>query len=119
MALDNLISVSFTPEQLAALDMALSSIETALVGNVINLTPEERRRYAAVSNEMANWVQKCRSYMSQVPALVPAYINLTELDSDMHARRDISSRLRRATSIHESLDCTAFDHLGHLTMEIG
>ncbi|MBI4834170.1 MAG: hypothetical protein HY811_05065 [Planctomycetes bacterium] len=106
MALDNLISVSFTPEQLAALDAALSSIEGTLMGKVINLTPNERIRYASVSSEMAQWVQKCRNYMSQLPSIVPGYINLPELDADMHTRRDIGPRLRRAKAILESLDDT-------------
>lgn len=106
MALDNLISVSFTPAELAALDTALSSMETTIQGKVINLEPHERIRYASVSSEMANWVQKCRGYMSQLPSVVPGYIDLAELDADMQARRDIGSRLRRAKAILESLDDT-------------
>ena len=107
MALDNLISVAFTPAELAAIDGALTTIETTLAGKVINLTPEERRRYASISSEIAQWVQKCRGYMNQVPSIVPGYIDLPELDADMQARRDLMPRLRRATSILESIDDTA------------
>src|SRR3989339_1188162 len=107
MALDNLISVVFNPSDLPAIDAALGSIEAALSGKVINLTPEERRRYASISNETAQWVQKCRGYMNQVPALVPGYIDLAELDRDVQARRDLMPRLRRARSILESMDDTA------------
>ena len=106
MALDNLISVAFTPPELATIDAALASIEATLAGKVINLTPEERRRYAAVSNEMSQWVQKCRGYMTQMPAIVPGYINLPELDRDMQARRELNQRLRRAKSVLESMDDT-------------
>lgn len=106
MALDNLVSVSFTPQELADMDTALTSLETILHGKVINLTPEERRRYAAVSTEMMPWIQKCRRYMSQIPSIVPGYINLTELDADLRARSDIISRLSRSRSILESLDDT-------------
>ncbi|MEK7310283.1 MAG: hypothetical protein AAB038_05645 [Planctomycetota bacterium] len=107
MALDNLITVSFTPAELAAFDTALAAIETLLQGKVINLTPDERRRYGSISNEMTQWVQKCRGYMTQLPAIVPNYINLSELDADMTARRDLMPRLMRAKSILESIDDTA------------
>ena len=106
MALDNLISVAFTPAELAALDTAIASMETTLQGKVINLTPEERQRYAAVSTEMRPWIRKCRDYMTQLPSIVPGYINLVELDADMKARRDIETRLNRTKSVLESMDDT-------------
>ena len=106
MALDNLISVAFTPAELAALDTAFASIEATLAGKVINLTPEERRRYASISTEMRPWIRKCRDYMTQLPSIVPGYINLPELDADMQARRNIETRLNRAKSINESMDDT-------------
>jgi hypothetical protein len=106
MALDNLISVAFTPQELTDIDTALTSVENILRNKMINLTPEERRRYASISNEIAQWVQKCRGYMNQIPSVVPGYINLPELDADMQARRDLIPRLRRTTSILESMDDT-------------
>jgi hypothetical protein len=107
MALDNLISVSFTPAELAALDTAFTAIETTLQGKVINLTPDERRRYGSISNEMTPWMDKCRGYMAQLPGIVPNYIDQAELDADMQARRDLIPRLMRAKSILESIDDTA------------
>ena len=106
MALDNLISVAFTPAELAAFDTALAAIETLLQGKVINLTPAERQRFAAVSNETLPWVQKCRDYITQMPGIVPAYLDITRLDADITARQDISPRLARTKSILESLDDT-------------
>ncbi|MEW6026099.1 MAG: hypothetical protein AB1599_02225 [Planctomycetota bacterium] len=106
MALDNLISVSLTPQELAAIDGALTTIETTLQGKVINLTPDERIRYASISTEMRPWIRKCRDYMNQLPSIVPGYINLTELDADMKARRDIETRLNRAKAAVESMDDT-------------
>ncbi len=106
MALDNLISVSFNQQELTDMDTALTSLETILQGKVINLTPEERRRYASVSTEMSSWIHKCRAYMNQVPTLVPGYIDLVEFDADFQARSNISPRLRKTKSILESLDDT-------------
>ncbi|MBI5778935.1 MAG: hypothetical protein HZA49_05710 [Planctomycetes bacterium] len=42
-----------------------------------------------------------------MPSIVPGYIDLAELNRDMQARRDLIPRLRRATSIMESMDDTA------------
>ena len=41
MALDNLISVSFTDEELTKISTAIEQINTILKGKAINLTPED------------------------------------------------------------------------------
>jgi hypothetical protein len=108
MALDNLISVSFTQQELAGLETALSSIETILKGKMVNLTPADRLRYApiSVSTERTPWIEKCRNYMDQIPNIVPGYIDITKLDADLRARKDIAPNLNRVKSIQESLDDT-------------
>lgn len=40
MAFDNLISMSFSQEELAALDQAIQNMESTLSGKTVNLTPE-------------------------------------------------------------------------------
>lgn len=106
MPQDNLISVSFTQQELAGLDSALSSIQTILKGKLVNLTPRERQRYASVSTEMSPWVEKCRNYMNQIPNIVPGYIDIAKLDADLKAHNDIISRLNTVKSIQEGLDDT-------------
>ncbi|MBI5778067.1 MAG: hypothetical protein HZA49_01245 [Planctomycetes bacterium] len=108
MPLDNMVAISFTPQELADLNNALTSIEATLKAKMVNLTPEERNRYAAVSvsTERAPWIEKCRSYMNQTPNLVPGYINLPRLDADIRARNDIIPVLNRVKSIWEGLDDT-------------
>jgi len=51
MALDNLISITFDPSNIDEIRHALDNIKHQLEGKVINLTPEERRRFARVSYE--------------------------------------------------------------------
>ncbi len=106
MALDNLISIEFTPAELEDIRHALDIIKNILSGKVINLTPEERKRYARVSYEMLPWVEKCKGYMESSPALVPAYINKTEFDKDMKARADLVPSYTTTRSVFESMDDT-------------
>ncbi|MFA7360635.1 MAG: hypothetical protein WC139_06320 [Candidatus Kapaibacterium sp.] len=51
MALDNLISITFDPSNIDEIRHAFDNIKHQLEGKVINLTPEERRRFARVSYE--------------------------------------------------------------------
>ncbi|WP_229048776.1 hypothetical protein [Chryseobacterium arthrosphaerae] len=65
MALDNLISVSFTTEELSKLDQALQTIGTVLSGKTINLTPEERQQYGSIAEQNKLFVNKVKTYMEQ------------------------------------------------------
>jgi hypothetical protein len=63
MALDNLITVVFTDEEIAKIDSATSEIETVLEGKVVNLTPKQRQTYGRVAYETEFWVDKTFDYM--------------------------------------------------------
>ena len=104
MALDNLASISFTTEELDKIKLAIKDIDTVLEGKAINLTPDERQRFARVSYEMLPWVQKCYGYMKTEPTLVPAYIDMTELDKDFKVRTDIDPNYTSLRSTFEKLD---------------
>jgi hypothetical protein len=107
MALDNLISIEFTQLELDDISTALTSISNILAGKVINLTPEERQRYARVSYEMIPWVEKCQGYMQTNPTLVPGYIDTAELNKDIKTRQqDMQPRFTILRSVYESFDDT-------------
>ncbi len=106
MALENLISVQFTPAELTAIDAALTAIEGALAGKTINLTPEERQQHGRIGNKTENWIEKVKGYMDGNPALVPAYIDKAEHDKDYATRKDIAPLLNRLNGIFEQLDDT-------------
>lgn len=106
MALDNLISISFTAAELTAIDDALTAIEGAIAGKMVNLTAEERRQYGRIGNKTENWVVKNKGYMDLNPTLIPAYLNKAEFDMDLKTRNAIAPRLLRVSGIYESLDDT-------------
>lgn len=106
MALDNLISLSFSNEELAALDQALQMIQTTLSGKTINLTPDERQQYGRIAEQNKLFVNKAKSYMEQYPNLVPGFLDKAEFDRDYAAREQIELRLQRLNSLNEQLSDT-------------
>ena len=63
MALDNLLSVSFTSEELTKITTAIEQINTVLSGKVVNLTPEERKQYGSIADRNKLLVDKAKFYM--------------------------------------------------------
>lgn len=107
MATNNLISVSFTQDEMNSVQTALTAIEKVLAGKTINLTGEEKQLYGKMGDNTENWVNKVDNYMKQKPETVPFYIDKAEFDRDLRARREIMLLLGRVSSLYESLDDTA------------
>jgi hypothetical protein len=107
MALDNNISIEFTAADIAAIDNALTAIEAALAGKVVNLTPLDRKTFGKINNKRENWVTKVRNYITQLPTIKPSYLDLPEHDKDIDARNVIMPRLNRIVAINRSMEDTA------------
>ncbi|MDR2382657.1 MAG: hypothetical protein LBD76_02095 [Prevotellaceae bacterium] len=106
MALDNLITVVFTEEEIARMDGALSEIENILKGKAVNLTPKQRQLYGRVAYDMEVWVDKAFDYMEQSPELIPSYIDMAEHTKDVVAHRALNPRIARLTGILQSMEDT-------------
>jgi hypothetical protein len=106
MALDNLISVQFTDEELNRIDAALSELEAIMKGKAVNLTPQQRQFYGRVAYDMEVWVDKVFDYMKQDPALVPPYIDTAEHVADMKAHKELNPVIERLNSIVQSVTDT-------------
>lgn len=107
MAIDNLITVSFKPEEVKQINEALFTIEKIIKDKVVNLTPEEKQLYGKIGDNTENWVSKVTGYMEQKPELVPFYLDKEEFKRDQESRKAILPILNRISSIQESLDDTA------------
>lgn len=106
MALENLISVSFTEAELTQLDQALNSIESVLQGKTINLTSEQRQQYGSIAEQNKLFVNKAKSYMEQYPQFVPPFLDKAEYDRDYAARQQLETRMQRLNSVNEQLSDT-------------
>lgn len=106
MAFENLVSITFTQQELNTLDEALKNIENVLKGKMQNLTPEERRQYGSIAEQNKLFVNKVKMYMEQYPDYVPRYIDKAEFDRDYQARTDLEPRYSRLKSIMEQITDT-------------
>jgi len=106
MAFENLISISFTPDELEQFDQAITTIETLIGGKVINLTPDQRMQYGRIAEQNKLFVNKAKEYMEQFPHLLPSFLDKTEFDRDHAARTAIEGRLSKLATITEKLSDT-------------
>ena len=112
MALENLISIEFTNEELTQLDAHLNGIQQVLAGKTINITPEQRRQYGRIANQNKLIVDKAKNYMEQHPNWVPNFIDKVEFDKDYIARQQIEGRVQLLENLAQQLidTKTLLDH---------
>jgi hypothetical protein len=106
MALDNLVSVTFTDDELSRIDSSLLVIEDILKGKTVNLTPKQRQLYGRVAYEMEVWIDKAAGYMEEDPALVPSYIDMEEYTKDIITHRALNPRIARLAVLLQALEDT-------------
>ena len=107
MALDNLITIEFSAEDLQKIDDSLTAIETVIADKVIALQNEERSRYGRVGENTQNWISKINGHMNSKPEMVPPFIDTTEFGQDLAARMSIMPRVARLNAIVTGLEDTA------------
>ncbi|WP_126651710.1 hypothetical protein [Chryseobacterium aureum] len=106
MALDNLISVSFSESDLETIDKAIQDIQTVLTGKTINLTPDQRQQYGRIAEQNKLFVNKAKNYMEQYPQYVPNFLDKAEFDKDYLGREQVEQRLQIMSSLTEQLSDT-------------
>ncbi|WP_299433845.1 hypothetical protein [uncultured Aquimarina sp.] len=112
MALENLISVSFTEEELTQLDGHLLGIRQILNGKTVNLTPDQRRQYGRIANQNKLIVDKAKNYMEQHPNWIPSFLDKEEFDKDYLARTQVENRVQLLENLSQQLvdTKTLLDH---------
>ncbi len=106
MSKHNLISVSFTDEELTTLDNALQQIKSVLEGKTVNLTPDEKQLYSKISEENKLIVNKVADVESNYPEHHPPFLDKEEFDRDYKTRTQIESRISKMQSMLEELTDT-------------
>lgn len=96
----NLISLSLSDEQLATLDVAISTLETQLVG-LISLEPDERRSLARMGQKSEVFCRQTLSVMDQNRQIVPPSLDLTGAQQDLLALDRLRPRLDRLQRLVE------------------
>ncbi|WP_281987631.1 hypothetical protein [Aquimarina aggregata] len=112
MALENLISVTFTQDELNQLTQGIRIIREVLSGKTINLTAEQRSQYGRIANQNKLIVDKAKNYMEQYPDWIPRFLDKEEFDRDYTSRQQIESHVQQLENLSQQLvdTKTLLDH---------
>ena len=103
---ENQISIEIVPADLQKILDAMGVIANTFKPYLIALTPEERQRIPKMSDATLPFVQKALDYASTNPSFVPAYIDVSELKTDLVAVNVLAEVQRPLAQISQSLEDT-------------
>lgn len=96
------VSLSFTDVQLAAIDAALTELETQFVG-LVGLTPDRRRALTKMGNKSEAFCRQTMSLLGQNPQLVPASVPLADSRQLLEALDELRPRMQRLQRLGERI----------------
>jgi len=102
---DNRISATLAPADKAAALQKITDLR-ALLPFLLNLTQDERKALFKLGDKSLGFDDKCRTYMTNNPTLVPAYVTVAEVDKDRALRTALLDIQRELATLLESLDDT-------------
>lgn len=101
----NRISASLSAEKLTAISALIASLNQALPF-LVSLSATESRDLPKLGPKTIGFDERCASYMAQAPALVPAFIDLNEVNKDRALREQLSGVGRELGTLANRLDDT-------------
>ncbi|GGX05380.1 hypothetical protein [Aquimarina muelleri] len=112
MALENLISLTLTPEEVKKLSKGIKDIQEVLQGKTVNLTPEQRGQYGRIANQNKLIVDKAKNYMEQHPNWIPRFLDKEEFDRDYSTRQQLETHVQQLENLAQQLvdTKTLLDH---------
>jgi hypothetical protein len=111
MAQENRISLVITPQQKADILAAIAALKAQLTFT-LGLTSDERATILKLGDKSVAFDQKCASYMTARPDLIPAFVDVAELNKDRAALNDVNDIQRALGEVNQALADTA-TQLGH------
>jgi hypothetical protein len=96
----NLATLNLTDVQIAAVDAALTELETQLNG-LVALTAAQRRSFAHMGDKSEAFCRQTLSLLAQNPQMVPPNLPLVDLQGDLAALDVLRPRLQRMARLSE------------------
>ncbi|PKQ62713.1 hypothetical protein BZG02_10900 [Labilibaculum filiforme] len=103
---NDLIQVTFNPEELTENNAHLDALLASANKNAPGLTPEQRSTYGSINETNKLLVNKARAIMHENPKYVPNFVGLDEFERDFRAREVIEDMLRKVAQIQQKLNDT-------------
>ena len=77
MVIDNIISVSFSDEDVEKMNAAIRMLNEVMEGKTVNLTPEKRRQYGSIADRNKLLVDKVTVSGFDMPLIYTWSTNIT------------------------------------------
>jgi len=106
MALDNLIDIEFTDQELTDMDAHLDGLQAIIKNKVVQLTAKQSKQYGKLGNERENWAKMIHADSKTAATLVLAFVDTKGWDKDVKAREQLSPRAGKLADISRQLTDT-------------
>lgn len=103
MPFTNFDARHFSATEKTAINTAVTSLETALIAKLANLTPEERQQYGSVNEQNKLIINKVKDYRDSQPALSSPDVDWVEFANDHDTRSYLQNLIQRLESLLDGL----------------
>jgi len=100
MSIQNLVNITLTETQIAAVDAALTTLETELSG-LVALSQADKRRMQRMGVKSESFSRQALQVISQNPQMIPANVPVTEALADLRLLDQLRPILTRMTRLCE------------------
>jgi hypothetical protein len=98
----NIVDITFTAENLQAIDAALATLETGLA-QLIALTPEKRRQLNKMGDKSEAFCRQAVDVLEQNPGVTPRNFEQADLRRDLTALDVLRPRMMRISKLQQRL----------------
>ena len=103
----NLATLNLTDSQIAAVDAALTELETALSG-LVSIDPSSKSRAFPMGDKSEAFCRQALRVLSENPQVVPPNMDVAEALRDLDARDRLKPRSIRLSRLLSKMDDTEF-----------
>lgn len=114
--MQNLATLNLTDSQIADIDAALTSLETALAG-LIALSPSAKKRVLSLGDRSEAFCRQTLRVLSENPQVVPPNLDVADAVRDLDARDRLKPRALRLARLVSRMEDTDFA-LGSDAMQV-
>jgi hypothetical protein len=99
----NKVSINIAAEDSVAIQESIKTLQTKLLPYLVTLSPIERKELPKMGDKTVSFVQKTQEYCKQNPELVPQFLDVNALNTNIEAFEQIRSMYQPLLQITDSL----------------
>jgi len=103
--MQNVVSITYTPEELAQMDSALATLR-GFLARMVALTPEQRRELYKMGDKSEPFCRQTLAVLAANPQIVPPNLGLAEAQADLSALDVLRPRLLQLQQLLERAEDT-------------